>query len=101
MECGAARDSTLAGFAVAAQAEAGAAAAGAHLVAVPQQTHVRAAAGLPVLIKGTRVTPHCPPREDGKKGREGGRGMRKSNKMSIRKKQKTWVSYNTVTLKGK
>lgn len=60
---------TLAGFAVAAQTETGAAAAGARLVAVPQQAHVRAAAGLPMLVGGTRVTPHCQQRAPQRQGR--------------------------------
>lgn len=49
---------TLAGLAVAAEAEPGAAAAGPGLVAVAQETDVGAAAGLPELIQGARVAAH-------------------------------------------
>lgn len=49
---------TLAGFAIAAEAEARAAAAGSGLVAVAQQTYVRAAPSFSELIQSTRVTTH-------------------------------------------
>lgn len=61
---------TLAGFAVAAQAETGATAAGPGLVAVAQQAQVRAASGLPVLIRGACVTPHCQHRAPPNTGRD-------------------------------
>lgn len=46
---------TLAGLAIATQAEPGAAAAGSGLVAVAQQTDIRTTSCLPELIQGTRV----------------------------------------------
>lgn len=52
---------TFAGLAIAAQAESGAAAAGSRLVAVPQQTDVRAASSLPKLVHLTRMATHWGP----------------------------------------
>lgn len=49
---------TLAGLAIAAKAESGAAAAGTGLVAVAQQTDVRATSSLPKLIQGTCMAAH-------------------------------------------
>ena len=49
---------TLAGLAVAAEAEPGAAAAGSGLVAVAQQADVGATSSLPELIHGTSVAAH-------------------------------------------
>lgn len=49
---------TFAGFAIAAQAEPGAAAASPRLVAVPQQTDVGAASGLPKLVLLACVAAH-------------------------------------------
>ena len=50
---------TLAGLAITAQAEAGATAAGAGLVAVAQETDVRATSSLPKLVWSTGMTTHC------------------------------------------
>lgn len=47
---------TLAGLAIAAQAEPGAAAAGSSLVAVAQQADIRATSRLPKLIQGACMT---------------------------------------------
>lgn len=49
---------TLAGFAIAAEAESRAAAAGATLVAVAQQADVGATSSLPKLIQGTCMATH-------------------------------------------
>lgn len=49
---------TLAGLAVAAEAEPGTAAAGSGFVAVAQQTDIRATSGLPKLIQGARMAAH-------------------------------------------
>lgn len=49
---------TLAGLAVAAEAEPGTAAAGSGFVAVAQQTDIGAASGLLELIQGARVAAH-------------------------------------------
>lgn len=49
---------TLAGFAVAAEAEAGAAAAGPGFVAVAQQADIGATSSLPELIRGASVAAH-------------------------------------------
>lgn len=49
---------TFAGLSIAAQTEAGAAAAGPRLVSVPQETDVRAAASFSKLIQLTSVATH-------------------------------------------
>lgn len=49
---------TLAGFAITAKAEAGAAAAGSSLVAVAQQADIGATSCLPKLIQGACMTAH-------------------------------------------
>lgn len=51
---------TLAGLAITTKAEAKATAAGTSLVAVTQQTDVRATSSLPKLIQGTCMAAHCP-----------------------------------------
>lgn len=53
-----ARTLTLAGLAVAAEAEAGAATAGSGFVAVAQQTDIGATSSLPELIHGASVAAH-------------------------------------------
>lgn len=55
---------TFAGLSIAAQTEAGAAAAGPRLVSVPQETDVRAAASFPKLIQLTSVATHWTARTD-------------------------------------